>query len=336
MEGRALDDKNEEVFKQYNIKIYNTYRTRGAFILETNQGIKLYRAFEGSKNRVEFENCIMEHLQEQGYENVDLYLRNMNGEIISEDNRANRFVIKDWYEGKECNLREFKDIAAASGNLAVLHSRMNYIELTAEQIQYNTFGNLIDLFDKHNRELKRVRSYVRDKKQKNEFEIYFLGMYDSFFEQGCNAVNILKESEYKKMLEDAYRTIQVCHGNYTYHNVIIMPGSIAVTNFDKASIGVELLDLYQLLRKVMEKNNWNIGYGTMVLEEYNKVINLSKEKIEILYVLLLYPEKFWKITNYYYNSKKSWIPQKNIHKLINLETQTKQKEEFLSHLKTQF
>lgn len=334
--GPVVEDKNGEVYRQYNIKIYNTYRTRGAILLETNQGIKLCKGFEGSKNRVEFENLILEHLKEQGYERVDLYVRNMNGELISEDNRGNPFIIKDWFEGSECSLRDIKDIAAAAGNLAVLHNHMNHVELTEEQIKYNTFTNLFDTFDKHNRELKRVRSYVRDKKQKNEFEICFLNLYDSFYAQGCESLDILKTSQYKEMLEEANETVQICHGNYTYHNIIMSSGLIAVTNFDKASIGVEILDLYHFLRKIMEKNNWNLEYAATVLEEYSKKLFLSKEKMKVLYVLLLYPEKFWKITNFYYNGRKSWIPLKNIHKLSSLEEQKKQKEQFLRYMEQQF
>lgn len=328
-----MDDRYEEIFRQYDIKIHNTYRTRGAFILETNHGIKLCRNFEGSKNRVEFENRILEHLRDAGYQYVDNYMYNINNEIVTEDSRNNQYVIKNWYIGDECNLKELRDILKATNNLAVLHSKMRGVSLTTEQIKYNTYNNLFELFEKHNRELKRVRSYIRDKKVKNEFELCFSNFYDNFYEQGCMAIDILKQSEYGSMLEIANKQIHICHGNYTYHNIIFLQNGVATTNFDKASIGVQISDLYHFLRKVMEKNNWNIELGNQIINEYNKIIKLSMEELKVLYVLLLYPEKFWKITNYYYNGKKSWVPQKNIQKLINIGEQAEQKELFLEHLK---
>lgn len=328
-----MDDRYEEIFRQYDIKIYNTYRTRGAFILETNHGIKLCRNFEGSKNRVEFENRILEHLKKAGYGYVDNYVYNINNEIVTEDSRNNQYVIKNWYIGEECNLKELKDVLKATNNLATLHRRMQGISLTAEQIKYNTYNNLFELFEKHNRELKRVRSYIREKKVKNEFELCFSNFYDNFYEQGCMAIDILKQSAYGTMLEKANNHIHVCHGNYTYHNIIFLQEGVATTNFDKASIGVQISDLYHFLRKALEKNNWNISLGDQIIEEYNKVITLTKDEMKVLYVLLLYPEKFWKITNYYYNGKKSWVPQKNIQKLINIGEQAEQKELFLKHIK---
>lgn len=332
MGGLTVDDRYEEIFRQYDIKIHNAYRTRGAYILETNHGIKLCRSFEGSKNRVEFENRILEHLRIAGYRYVDNYMHNINNEIVTEDSKNNQYVIKNWYIGEECNLKETKDVLLAAKNLAVLHSKMRGIQLSTEQIKYNTYNNLFQLFEKHNRELKRVRSYVRDKRIKNEFELCFLNFYESFYEDGCKAINILKQSAYGSMLEKASHSIYVCHGNYTYHNIIFLQEGIATTNFDKTSIGVQISDLYHFLRKVMEKNNWDIGTGDQIIEEYSKVIPLSGDELEVLYILLLYPEKFWKLTNYYYNGKKSWVPQKNIQKLINIGEQAEQKGNFLKYL----
>ena len=39
------------------------------------------------------------------------------------------------------------------------------------------------------------------------------------------------------------------------------------------------------------------------------------EKIESLYYLFLYPEKYWKQVNFYFNNSKSWISEKNIEKI---------------------
>lgn len=42
------------------------------------------------------------------------------------------------------------------------------------------------------------------------------------------------------------------------------------------------------------------------MEEYNKINSLNSEEYTILKIMLSYPEKFWKIINYYYNSNKAW------------------------------
>ena len=363
-----MDDRNQEVFRKYDIKVYNTYKARGAVILETDKGLMMLKNYEGSNYRVEFENIVKEHLINQNYENVDLYLRNIDGELISEDYSSNRYVLKNWFVGEECNLKETSDVLSAVNNLGVLHSLLKGVPLNNDQIERNAQGNLIELFDKRNRELKRVRTYILDKRQKNEFELCYITNYEKFYEQGLEAIHTISNSEYPKLLNEAMEKVTICHGNYTYHNVMMLRGSMpasaygigevdmemedalsnrqlflsaaefsekttATTNFDRAMVGIQVYDLYHYLRKVMEKNDWDVDYGSMILDKYNKIKPLSKIELKVLYALLLYPEKFWKITNFYYNSKKSWVPQRNIQKLVNIQEQYHAKDIFLNRLK---
>lgn len=327
-----MEDRHEEIWKQYNMAIRNVYRVRGAYILETDQGLKLYRNYEGSENKVEFEQSVKEHLYKAGYSKIDLYLRNQNGELITADSMGTKYIIKSWFNGEECNLHEESDIVAASRNLADLHNYMQSVQTGLNDQNAKYISNLGTQFDKHNRELKRVRGYIRDKKQKNEFEVCFLNVYNQFYEQGITALEILKESGYEDLLKQCVTQNTMCHGNYIYHNILMLPGSIATTNFDKVCIGVQMFDLYCFIRKVMEKNNWNTQYGNMIIEEYDKIRTISKEEMKILYVLLLYPEKFWKVTNFYYNARKSWVPRRNIQKLVSLSEQIKDKDSFLMQL----
>lgn len=357
-----MEDRNLELFRQYNIKIYNTYRIRGAFIIETDKGLKLLKSLESSKSRIDFENTVLEYLTVQNYPYVDLYVRNNTNEIITEDSAGNKYILKNWFPGEECNLRDEADVADAAINLAILHSLLREVPLTKEQVEYNTSATLMELFDKRNRELKRVRGYIREKRKKNEFELCYLNCYDEFYDQSQEATRILGESNYVQLMKEAIEHRHVCHGNYTYHNVIMLKGDkalssslsfntaspevsaaglkgsvgakMATTNFDKACIGVQITDLYQFMRKVMEKNDWDMDIGSMILDKYTGILPVDNDELKLLYILLLYPEKFWKITNFYYNGKKSWVPQRNIQKLIGIQEQMGMKKQFLDCLAT--
>ena len=70
-----MEDRSQEALKRYRLKIYNIYKARGAFLLETDCGLKLYKSFEGSKNRALFEDKVKQHLFLNGYPNTDLFVR---------------------------------------------------------------------------------------------------------------------------------------------------------------------------------------------------------------------------------------------------------------------
>ena len=357
-----MEDRSQEALKRYRLKIYNMYRARGAFLLETDCGLKLFKCFEGSKSRAQFENKVKEHLLFHGYENTDLFVTTMEDDIISEDGAGCQYIMKNWYWGEECNLKELSQIEAACANLARLHTILKDVDFTKEQLEHNISPDLLETFDKRNRELKRVKAYIREKRQKNEFEITYLNYYDWFYAQGRKATECLARSGYRRLMEQAIMEGSVCHGNYTYHNIIMLrskteamtktyvppgwinkqplsvaefgdPGSyIATTNFEKSFVGLQIFDLYQFIRKVMEKNDWDIFYGNNMIEAYDRVKPISKDELLVLYLLLLYPEKFWKITNFYYNGKKSLVTGRNTQKLMLIGAQNEKKEMFLHRL----
>ena len=72
--------------------------------------------------------------------------------------------------------------------------------------------------------------------------------------------------------------------------------------------------------------------GRELLAAYEKVNSVSAYAYIDLYYRLAYPEKFWKIVNFYYNSGKAWIPQRNQEKLDKLLAQEKQKKSFLENV----
>lgn len=359
-----MEDRSQEALKRYRLKIYNIYKARGAFLLETDCGLKLYKCFEGSKNRALFENKVKEHLSLYGYPYTDVFVKTMEDDIICEDSAGCQYIMKNWFWGEECNLKELSQIEAAAANLARLHCVLNNVDFTKEQLEHNISPDLMETFDKRNRELKRVKAYIREKRQKNEFELLYLNYYDALYEQGIHAADRLSRSAYHELMEEAVMQRNVCHGNYTYHNIIMLknksdamsktyipPGwinkqplsvaevgtvgsMIATTNFEKSYIGLQISDLYQFIRKVMEKNDWDILYGSNIIEAYDRIKPISKQELNILYLLLLYPEKFWKITNYYYNSKKSWVSCRNTQKLTIIGEQNSKKEMFLQKLES--
>ena len=104
---------------------------------------------------------------------------------------------------------------------------------------------------------------------------------------------------------------------------------VATTNFEHAYSGIPVTDLYDFLRKTMEKNQWNIQLGHKMLDTYNRILPLSSAEMEYLAVCIAYPEKFWKVANSYYRSSKAWVSAKNIEKLEMAILQVKNKQEFL-------
>ena len=240
-------------------------------------------------------------------------------------------MIRVHYQGEECNLRDEKQVAQAAANLAVLHSKMTGI-FPGEDLcrpANHSERELLAVYTRHSREMKRVRTYIREKNHKNEFEVAVLDSFESFFECAEKSLHMLAESGYESLYREAGEKGIYIHGSYTYHNILYGEDTIYTTHFGRTREGMQVQDLYDLLRKTMEKNQWKPGIGMGLIDAYQKIRRLSREEHSLLYIQLLYPEKYWKILNFYYNNKKSWISSRNLQKLRDIQSQAAAKQSFL-------
>lgn len=325
-----MNEKHIEVLQQYELENRNVRRGRGAWICETDHGFKLLREYKGTVKRLEFEEEVLAFLEQQGYPYVDNYMRNKEDQLISTADDGTRFIVKNWFVDRECDSRDVGEVLKAVTQIASLHRLMREIQFREEWSMGSTLGQSPRLdMDRHNKELKRARSYIRGKRKKTEFELCVIGSFSAFYRQAEEAL------EGMERLEESVPDIShfLCHGDLDQHHILMGNRYIAVTEFNKMHTGIQMTDLYHFMRKIMEKHSWNLALGTAMLEAYDRILPMNRKERDCLYYLFLYPEKYWKQINFYYNANKAWIPVRNIEKLRNLEQQEENRKLFLNELK---
>ena len=317
-----MEDKKELAIEQYDFTVKNRYRTRGAFLLETNKGPKLLREQAEYHRHFALENQIKQHLFEYGMTRLDQVYPNKEGKEVTEFPEGQRYVVYNWFYGEECDAFRQGSLMLAGENLGRLHKGLSSFSAEDEQ----EGESLRDILAKRTRELKRIYGYMRNKKRKNEFEILAMRCFSEFYKESLVAMERMDQWE-KEYGEPVGRVM--CHGDYNYHNLIYTSQGVATTAFEKARVGHFMEDLYYFLRKTMEKNNWDNNKGNSFLEGYQKERVICDEEKELLYILLLFPDKYWKLMNHYQNRKKAWVSRRNLEKLISIREQQDAKRKYL-------
>lgn len=325
-----MEDRQAEVWKQYDMTVINRYRARGAVLLETDKGWKLFRELEGSVKHLDLEYTVKEILREKGFVDVDQIVKTLEGELYSQDAAGGKYILRDWFRFPECDLQNPEQLRMAAESLAALHGILEHASVNA--VEGGRIQDIPQTFAKRTRELKRVYNYVRERTGKNSFEVCLLNSFREFYRQAGEAGEELAQSAYETMFRQAEGQGSICHGDFNQHHVLVGSHGGVVTNFEKCYVGLQIADLYQFLRKAMEKNHWDIEIGETILSVYDEKNPLRQEELEILAILLKFPEKFWKIANYYYNSRKSWISDHNMQKLMKICKQEEAKQKFLYRL----
>ena len=228
----------------------------------------------------------------------------------------------------------------------------------ANGLQYG--GQSPETFNKRNRELKRVKATYAIS-GRNEFEMIYLNFMKNFMSrtEAAKSCKPLITYSLRRMpcAEKRYAMaiihiitflclkikMKACQSRLIIWSRRYAGGvrrdmsfggwdAIATTNFEKAHRTSDN-GLISFIRKVMEKR---LGYPVRkrIIEAYDRIRPISARELKILYILLLYPEKFWKITNFYFNGKKAWVSSRSIQKLSSIGAQNPKREIFLRRLES--
>lgn len=324
-------DKETDVLQGYNLNITSTGKVRGGILLIEDEKRYILKECSKSEPRLNFESQIHEILKNEGSILSDYIIMNNENGYVTKDSMQNSFIVKRWYDAAECHFSDKESMCNAASLLGKFH------RITSGKIDIKDIvpdNSLIENYKRYNIELKRARNFIRGKRHKSDFELRLMSEFDSFYNKCEETVKLLDESNYKSMYEEAITKGEIIHGEFNHHNVMKnkKDGRDIIVNFDFAGVNLKVVDVYYFLRKIMEKNNWDINLGVLLLENYEKENTISKDERKLLEILIMYPEKFRKIVNHYYNANKAWTHGKNMEKLILVHKQMELRENFVKFL----
>lgn len=332
-----MNDRAVNLLEQYDIEVYKTRKGRGAILCETSRGFLIFKEYGGSEEHLQEQNRLLTHLNQTSDVQVESIIPTKEESLFVTDPEGVKYLLKTYVEGRECNIKERTECLDCVRLLAKLHSSMEFTNsldrmddgaLQGESFCYSPAKE----YDKRNKELRKVRNYLKKRSPKTWFEIRLQQTFDPFLEQATAVCEQWLPYESIRKTGESNRVITYCHGDYQYHNLLKTDRGWFVINFEKCIQDDPVRDLHLLMRKFLEKSNWNEELGREILAAYEQVRPLSALSRIDLYYRLSYPEKFRKVANFYFNSGKAWIPGRNLEKLEKLVEQEPLKQKLLENL----
>ena len=328
--GFFLYNQIEAVLSQYEMEIYEVTKGRGSYICNTSKGMRQLIGFRGAAEKGTFLQSYLEALKNDGF-SVEQIERNKEGNAVTVDEgTGEHFILKEYIAGTELNVGQLKEVKEAVALLAEYHTIAVKTRAAGVENYVHNHASMIDEKRRHIKEFIKVKNYIRSRKKKNEFERIYMNHYRSMLETAERSVHILEN------VTETKEEYSIYHGAFHQHNVVYYEKKWHIINFESFVYAWSILDLVNFLRKMQEKNDWELQTGLEILNSYTKVRPLKKQELEKLYALLLFPEKFWKVTNHYINSRKTWISERDIEKLEKVIAQEEKRLKFMENLFSMF
>ena len=195
-----MNEKALQILEQYDLEVLRSYGGRGGIMLETKDGLKMIKEFAGSRAKLPLEQRVLGILAERGVCAVDQVQANKEGELVTIGDYETPYIIKDWPPGRECDPKNEEELLKSMRLLARVHRELRGVLRTegAERRRIQGADRSEEL-EKHNREMQRARNFIRTRQKKGEFELLYLQCAETIFQNGADALELLKTSGSEKL-----------------------------------------------------------------------------------------------------------------------------------------
>lgn len=324
------------VMSNYNLQVVNINKARSAYKVETETGLICLKRMKHGIQKSKNGSILVEELYKNGFINTPKYIHTTEDNIFVK-NRGSIFYATEWISGEECNLNDLSQAKECIKLLAKFHIAAANMDISKLQIR-NNLKNWPQIFNSNIYDLEKFKKIIERKKTKAEFDIAYLNCIDNFYSRGITAIKILNESNYFSLSKAASSKKTICHDSFYYQNVIKVDNLYYIVDLDSIIIDLHINDVGKVIRRLMFKNEyqWDFEKAKEIIESYNTINKLSKEELEAMLALIIFPHKFWKLGKKRYIKCKNWDESKYMHKLNRLikynEFQQKFLEDYLNYI----
>lgn len=222
----------------------------------------------------------------------------------------------EWIDGRECDFSDLEEAKDAVKLLAKFHIASQQINTKGYKLK-NCLKNWPEIYNKCIKDMNSYKLTINKKILKNDFDYLYYENIDTFIERSLNSLNLLNISCYYRLSKDAKKQKPICHRSFYYQNVIKKDDTYFLIDLNRIIIDLRINDLGRFIRRLMDKKyyNWNFEKAKELIMSYNSVYPLSKEELEIMLSLIMFPHKFWKLGKKRYKKHKKWTETKYRKKL---------------------
>ena len=351
-------ESTRNIEEAYNIKVEKVIQCRDGYIVVLYDSTRyLLKPVKEPLERIYYTYTAEEHLKDNGFDKICFYHKSVYNLPFARINNT-FYTLTPFYQGKEMSFDNSCELGCAAQMLAEMHTASKGFtknkaasqmvpgfcliesirnddnrlpDITVERVMpwiRCTLGQTIGLYTKHLEELKRFKKHAI--RNRGIFDLAYLEIADYYIDLATQVVSDLSQPKYTDMVESAKATGYICHKDYTAHNLVAGPESGFIQNFDLCGIELPVYDVSNFLRRKLRKSNWAVQDATFILEKYSAHRPLSYDDLQMLRLLIMYPQKLWRIINKYYNSKKSWCEKGCLEKLREIADEREPFEQILT------
>ncbi|MBQ2753380.1 MAG: CotS family spore coat protein [Firmicutes bacterium] len=294
-----MENSNSAILsKGYGLKLISCTRTRTGLICKTDKGVKELKKVFCDEKTVIFEDAVKRHLKQRGFRGVGLYEMTSDGTPFF-NYEDTRYVLEEYIPCKNADLADKDVMKKTVEALADIHNLTEDFVFDGEA---KLGTDLTELYMKRKQELLRIMARIKKGNSKTCCDRIILNKGEEFAARAQDALDVLYDAGYG----DKNKNV-ICHNCYKGDNIrLSTEEEVLVTGFSKCAFDMGTVDISEFIRRFYKDTACSGNDAGRIIEIYSNKRYLSENDIKMIYAMLLYPSKFLRLCNSYYNKRRSF------------------------------
>lgn len=296
----------EIVSKKYNLNIKSIQKVKNTYKVLSEEGMYCIKVIRYEFGHFKFILSAILHLEKMGFSNLPKILKTKTGERYIELLGYYAYLT-EWIPSRESDFNDMEDLATVSENLAKLHKFSQGFTLTKDMKPRIAWFSWIDVFNTRKNEILDFKNRISQKAYKSNFDLMYLSCMDEEIQRAEKCIELLKKSNYKKLMEKELFKMGFCHHDYANHNILISPSDkVYVIDFDYCILDTHLHDVASLLIRAMKNDRWEFEKADCIIKNYSKISKITEEEFKLIKYFLIFPQAYWQIGIQKYWEQQPW------------------------------
>ena len=319
----------KELEKRFGLQIRSLAPVKSVVRIDSDQGSYALKAVSYRPAKLQFIIAAIEHVHRGGFTRLARILPDAQGNYYFNRN-SHLLFLTTWVHGEQCDVRKPPHLTAATETLAEfhLHSRGLFPPVGSRfKVMWDRWPEL----------LMRRAAMLEQFREKasslppSPFIRLWLKHFDYYRLQAGQALSLLRASAYEQLADLACREQSFIHRDVAGRNFIIGNDQKAyLIDFDYCRFDLRLVDIQRLVERSMKKWQWNFDVAFFILSRYHQINPLRPEEFKVMQAFMTFPQKFWRLSDRYFNQKKNWNESKYLRHLEDIIDSQRPREIFFA------
>ncbi|MDO4531130.1 MAG: hypothetical protein Q4C06_04040 [Bacillota bacterium] len=298
-----MEERNEKIlWEGYGLRLRSATRTRTGLICRTDQGLRELKKPRGGTESLYLAAQVKQQLRKNGFDRISRMFETVEGEPFYRYDGV-LYILEDTMPPESLGEDSTLDFVRGAETLGQMHAAAVGLPDAGWDRE-----RLPVLYKKRRRELSKMRRRKDKKGHYDGIDLLLMRYYEQYAAQVQEAEQLLQQGDYSGAVDRAAAEGAFCHNAYKSEALRLGSGGrIFVGNFDKCSRELPLADLAFYLRRYCKKTAGEREGVWEMLEAYSRYRSLSDQDLTLLMGMLVYPEKFLRLVNEYYNRRRACV-----------------------------